>query len=704
MAVPPADTLSRPKEIGSGPAAQTMMRVAVIVIALAIIYLRMPTTFTNPQFWGEDIIFFDESRHRGWASLLVAVAGWLAGVQFLVANLATYVSPIFAPAIFNYTAVALTLLVVWMATSPRLDLPYKPLLAIAIVVVPMAYEELGTLTNSQWILPIGAITLMFMRPERSALVLAAETMFVAVTALSGPFTIFLAPMFLLRLIKSERPDERRRFMIFLFTTSLGAVAQVLSLVFNPAILTSVRPVPFPWTDWVNLPFTQWMTTFGPLSQGFQGTGGVVTGCMLLVAATVVASQRPYRTQKLFMLFFAVMIVASGLYKFRVALATQYASQRYFYFGSVFALWFICCLSRRKFLGSALAAGVAMIELMLLPVVANTPRITRDLEWPVWASYLSSGLPTLIPSSPDRFYVASPATATGPLARFAPWIGRDFSELPIRLDPSACSGTAEPVEPLPQFFVQQSPTPKQPEVSWIGRGSAWDTARNRPVQLVALVNDAGRVLGFGFPGFTPGAQAAIQQPGSGWVAMFAADPGQTVRAYGIVDDGQWLCPLANARYFPLDVQPLASKQFIAGVEILPGKDVVQRFKPTQRLEAMTLPVVTWGKKPSAYSVEWTVTARVGGRYIQLGEGKIDAAGATDWLEVQLPLTIALDEVPDEVELTVRTDAAVAPVPPLGLPLYRRAATSSASPAMIDGKPSISSGLVGLKLFYAGQRPS
>jgi hypothetical protein len=40
-------------------------------------------------------------------------------------------------------------------TSPRLDILCKPLLAISIVVVLMNYEELGTLTNIQWILPIG---------------------------------------------------------------------------------------------------------------------------------------------------------------------------------------------------------------------------------------------------------------------------------------------------------------------------------------------------------------------------------------------------------------------------------------------------------------------------------------------------------------------------------------------------------------------
>jgi hypothetical protein len=699
------------------------VRVAVVLVALAILYLRMPGSFTNPQFWGEDIYFFDESRFRGWAGLANVPTGYPLVVQFLVAMFATHFDPVAAPAIFNYAAILLALLVVWMVTSPRLDMPYKPLLAVAGVIVPMGYEELGTLVNSQWILPIGAVALMFMRASKSPVVLAGEAIFVTLTALSGPFAIFLAPMFAWRAIAMHDATERRRFLLLAAITCPGAVIDVLVLAFNPDILSSIVPSPYSWTLWVNLPFSQFMTTFGPVSRLFHGVAGVALGAILLVVAVALACQPPYRNQKLFMLFLALVIAVSGMYKFRVALGTQtqFSSQRYFYAGAVFALWFICCLTDRRYLRTALASFVALTELMLLPVIANTPRFAEDLEWPVWASYFPSGLPIMIPAAPTSFFLSSPATPDGPLARFAPWIGRNIAELAGRTDPSSCTGAMGNVEPLPIYFVQQSlakevtgpawisaksawdaehsPAKVLPGPAWISKGSAWDTARNRPVQLVALVDPTGVVIGFGLPGFKSQDQTSPVPSRSGWISIFYSTPGNTVRAYGIVDDGQRICALANQHHFPLLAEPLASEQFAGGAEILPGKAVIQRFKPIHRLEGASLQLVTWGHSPSRYTVDWRIDAVSNGRRLKLGAGRIDAGAVRDWQHVKLPISVVSDEVPDEIEVSFRTDANTTPAAPVGVPLYKPIANSTTPPAELGGAPIPSGALFGLSLSYA-----
>ncbi|WP_022723481.1 hypothetical protein, partial [Rhodopseudomonas sp. B29] len=311
-------------------------------------------------------------------------AGYLVAAQDLAGIFASYFDPAAAPAIFNYAAVLLTLLIVWLITSPRLDLPYKPLCALALVVVPMGYEELGTITNIQWILPVGVFALLFMRSARSPLVLLGEALLTAVSAVSGPFCIFLLPLFVLRAVQTNEA-ERRRFVVLSAVVAAGVLIQCVCIVLYPDP-TRIDPVPYSWTLWITLPFRQWMTTFGPASGLFHDLQGVVLGLVLLALASALACLRPYRTQKLFMLFFAVTIAFAGMYKFRIALGTQLYSQRYFYSGSVFALWFICCLSARPYVRTALAAAVAIVQLALLPVIANTPRIARDLEWPVWASY------------------------------------------------------------------------------------------------------------------------------------------------------------------------------------------------------------------------------------------------------------------------------------------------------------------------------
>jgi hypothetical protein len=202
------------------------MRVAVVLAALAIIYLRTPTTFTNPQFWGEDVELFRSARFDGWSALSNTLAGYLVSAQFLVAVLASYVSPIAAPATYNYAAVFLTLAVVWLITSPRLHLPAKPLLALAVVVVPMGYEELGTITNIQWILPVGAFALLFMDAPRSPAVLFGEAVLLAMTSFSGPFSIFLTPMYVWQLIQAQEPSQRRRLALLTAVAALGALTQM----------------------------------------------------------------------------------------------------------------------------------------------------------------------------------------------------------------------------------------------------------------------------------------------------------------------------------------------------------------------------------------------------------------------------------------------------------------------------------------------
>jgi hypothetical protein len=164
------------------------------MLSLAILFWRMPTTFTNPQFWGENAGFFFRAYSEHWHVLWTPVAGYLVWIQSFVAAAASFFPPAAAPSIYNYTAVLLTLATVWLSTSPRLDMPYKPLIAVAIAIVPMGFEELGTITNIQWVLPIGAFALLFMRAARSRITLAIEMAFAAAMAFSGPFSIFLAPL------------------------------------------------------------------------------------------------------------------------------------------------------------------------------------------------------------------------------------------------------------------------------------------------------------------------------------------------------------------------------------------------------------------------------------------------------------------------------------------------------------------------------
>ena len=666
-------------------------RLAVVLIALAILYLRIPSDFVHPQFWGEDIDFFYGARYDGWKSLLIAPVGYLVTIQYLVAVLASYFSPASAPIIYNYTAILLTLIVVWLVTSPRLDMPCKPLLAIAVVIVPMGYEELGTITNIQWILPLGAFTLLFMRPGQSVTVLAGESVLLGLMSVSGPFSIFLTPLFLLRRCVASGAIERLRMNLLTFIVGLGCLIQVLVIV-SHRHAGAVSPSPYSWTLWFNMPLSQVMTIFGPVSSIFQGIGGVALAIIFIVLAIALACQPPYRTQKLFMFFFATAIAVGGMYKFRNALGTQVFAQRYFYVGSVFSLWFICCMSVRPYLQTTLATFVALTELLQLPIISNSPRIVDDMQWPIWASYLSSGLPTLVPSSPHGYNKRFPATTEGPLARFSPWVGKNIFTVAGGTDASSCAGFLSSIERTPGMKIHHQHALPAKE-SWITGGSSWDTRTSSPVQLVALVDSSNEVLGFGLPKFSYRSPTANVPPWSGWIGIVYARPKTIFRAFAILDDGQRICPLANTRSSEATVQRLGSQQFVGAIEIIPGRLVMQRFATTKQLERLSVTFVNFGRATSRYTVNWHVVAYNRGLPSELGVGKINAGDLHDWQAVELPLTIS-KEVPEELEVSFGTDAGIPPATPIGLPTYLRAAGTTEPPAEVGGIPIANDAQLGL----------
>jgi hypothetical protein len=500
------------------------VRVVTAFAALTILFWRSPSTFTNPQFWGEDVFFFYDARVMGWACITKRLAGYMSSAQYLVGVLASYFSPSIAPALFNYAAVLLTLLVVWLVTSPRLKMPLKPLLAIAVVIVRMGAEELGTACNIQWILPIGAFAMLFMRASESKLVLAGESIYIGLMAASGPFCIFLAPCFAWQTLVAKNQSERIRFL--LLTTILAAVGliQGLGIIASPML---VPAIPYEWTLWITIPLKQ-ILTFGIAFRHLQGLTGAIIGAACVVTAAVLACRRPYRTQKIFILLFSLLIAFGGMYKFHNDIASQAGAQRYFYIASVFSLWFICCLSAHARLRPILARTVIVAELLSLGVIRNTPRIRENLEWPIWASYIDSGLSVIAPASPRGWYVSFPKGTNGPLLSLASCIGQNIDNV-TTVDALACNGTIVKAVEAPRIQIPGE-TSIDPSVKlWSAAGSAMRTD-GTAVQLVAIADLDGEVRGFGFPGFDDGRSFA------GWKAIYYSRTADS-RAFGIVDQGK-----------------------------------------------------------------------------------------------------------------------------------------------------------------------
>jgi hypothetical protein len=610
------------------------VRTSVILAAIAILYLRSPTTFTHPQFWGEDASFYEGAYTNGWLSIFSPMAGYLVAIQYAVAVIANYFSPFLAPAILNYAAVFLTGTVLWLVTSPRADLPSKPLLALAIVIVPMGYEELGTITNIQWVLPLGAIAILFSQVSRSWAVTLLESAYIAVTAVSGPFSIFLTPIYLCRLVTIPKGKERSRMALLTAILGAGAAVQILVIATNPSPADGMVPHTYSWTLWFTLPLWKYSTTFGLDGWKLDGAMGTMVAITLLLAAILLAARGPYRQQKLSMLVFALLIAVAGMHKFRVDLESQWSAQRYFYPGCIFSLWFICCLTKHRPYAQAAAVCVATIELSLLPIIANTPRITDDLQWATWAQHISSGLPVVIPTSPTGWYVRLPQSDSGPLARYAGWLGEDITKkVDIKL---ACSGEISSVE-----SVLIANAPLESKEYWTLKGAAWDTMSDRPPLAIAVTNFSNKIVGFGLTGF----DAPHARPKSEWKSMIRAHGGEGLRAYAITDNRA--CALKKEKHLPTSIDMISSEIYAGAQKLMPGRTISQSFSPKHRLSGLKLQFVNFGVAPNQYSVKWEATILMSGNVLILGEGDIQASDIRDWGWVDLPISTFPEAIGDKI---------------------------------------------------------
>lgn len=527
----------RPSEQVSDSKRRSIFRALVVMLSFAILFWRMPTAFTNPQFWGEDADFFFRAYFGHWHVLWTPVAGYLVWTQSFVAAAASFFPPVAAPSIYNYTAVLLTLATVWLSTSPRLDMPYKPLIAVAIVIVPMGFEELGTITNIQWVLPIGAFALLFMRAARSRITLAIEMAFAAAMAFSGPFSIFLAPLFVWQAAWAPDRTNRNRLLVLAIVVLAGAATQIVTISQHANQATNpVAATPYSWMLWFTLPLTKLLTTFQIHLRALNGPIGIAVASVLAATVLTFGWLRPYRTQKLFMIIFANAVTFGGMYKFRAALEGQTGAQRYFYIGCVFSIWFLCCLGSSQRLRPWPIVLVVFAEILSLAAIRNTPRIPDDLQWVSWASHISSGLPAIIPSSPPGFYIAMPASPQGPQAGFSPLLDREFTQLAEYPEPQSCGWMADPI--VTKVANPQS-APGIPSV-WTTGGDAWDIANTSPVALVVLVDPRLIVAGFGFPGFKSNDDG---QSNAGWKAVVPAPtPPEELTAYAVLKGSGTVCSL------------------------------------------------------------------------------------------------------------------------------------------------------------------
>ncbi|WP_088892088.1 hypothetical protein [Leptolyngbya ohadii] len=207
----------------------------VLAIAAIVLAIRKTGALLNPQFWAEDgPIFFLQQYEEGAIAIFKPYAGYLLLIPRLVALFAdTFFSYAAVPLVYNLASLILTLIVAASVFSPRFQVRYKPLFALAIVLVPLYSNEVFlNITNVQWILALlPLIVLLKEEPDRSygnvQVQWAIDIAAIVLCGLTGPFIVLMMPLFIWRRFV-DRSHYRRIALLAVVSVSLIQILFIVS--------------------------------------------------------------------------------------------------------------------------------------------------------------------------------------------------------------------------------------------------------------------------------------------------------------------------------------------------------------------------------------------------------------------------------------------------------------------------------------------
>lgn len=362
-------------------------------VALSVLFLaRISPFLKTPQLFCEDgTVFFVDAYNLGVRSILVPYAGYLPLYQRMVAFGGSFLPYTLVPSWYLLWALlppGILLILLLSSSSPFREPFREPFLAaLLFVVAPFDATVVATLVNSQWIL---ALALVVLALEDSCVPLGrARTALLVVSGLSGPFSVFLLPLFLLR---SYLEPTRRTIRMLLIVGLCAAIEGSLLFAFsNERPPWHGEPVSAEWGELFLALFARPLAVAvgslrsaaaGPLVL-FAAVGGMIAGCFFA------ARSRSIRAQLLLLCAVALggaavlaNIDAPGLLLYR---------ERYALLPTMAIAWAVLHLlesSRIRYV------FVVLFALASTPAFFTEP--LEDLEWASRSGCIGKDVPCEIP--------------------------------------------------------------------------------------------------------------------------------------------------------------------------------------------------------------------------------------------------------------------------------------------------------------------
>ena len=206
--------------------------VLVFLFFAAVVVSRRPDVLSHAQFWAEDgkIWYADAYNLGALQPLLHPAAGYFVTFPRLVALVGLLLPMAAVPLMFNCVAIVFQVLPAQFLLSSRCSewgsIHARALFAFLYLALPNSQEMHANITNTQWRLALLALMILFARPGKSALWNAFDLSILTLSALSGPFIVFIAPIAAALCWSEPRNPQRTKF--FLIAGS-GALVQGMAL-------------------------------------------------------------------------------------------------------------------------------------------------------------------------------------------------------------------------------------------------------------------------------------------------------------------------------------------------------------------------------------------------------------------------------------------------------------------------------------------
>lgn len=208
------------------------LQALIFITTFAILISRRPDALFNAQFWAEDgKCWYAEAYNLGIIqSLVLPKGGYFQSISRLTAAFVQLFPLLWAPFIFNLTAIVIQILPVSLIASVRFsqlipNLQTRLFLGLLYLALPNSFETHANITNSHWHLAILACMVVLATPSRFLVWQIFDIAVILLSALSGPFSVLLAPI--AAIIWWLR--RKRWSFILLLGLSAGAVVQGIAI-------------------------------------------------------------------------------------------------------------------------------------------------------------------------------------------------------------------------------------------------------------------------------------------------------------------------------------------------------------------------------------------------------------------------------------------------------------------------------------------